>query len=278
MLDHAKTVRSFFPNRLFDGDGVTWRSPGTYNTTLASMAPTYRQFSYAQDQEDLWLYENWFYGVSNGVIMESGALDGIMYSTSYLFEKFAQWTVIHVEADPRNFYRLARNRLEAINIHAALCSEARTLHFTNDKGSEVQGFVEFMTPMFLRKFHNKIYKNITKLEDLATVQCVQAKKLLQELSVDHIDVWVLDTEGAELSVLEGTDFSRVHINTIVMECDGSDLMKDQEKIALLSRNGYGCEYVKRNCFCRHSSFQPSAAPSGVDLQYTGERNVQKRIE
>jgi len=28
--------------------------------------------------------------------MESGALDGKLFSTSYMFEKFANWTSIHV--------------------------------------------------------------------------------------------------------------------------------------------------------------------------------------
>ena len=28
--------------------------------------------------------------------MESGALNGILFSTSYMFEKFANWTPIHV--------------------------------------------------------------------------------------------------------------------------------------------------------------------------------------
>lgn len=54
------------------------------------------EYSLAQDQEDVWLYENWFYGMREGVIMESGALDGILFSTSSFFEEFAGWTAIHV--------------------------------------------------------------------------------------------------------------------------------------------------------------------------------------
>jgi hypothetical protein len=50
----------------------------------------------AQDMEDTWLYENWFYGVTHGIIMESGALNGLLFSTSHMFEHFANWTAIHV--------------------------------------------------------------------------------------------------------------------------------------------------------------------------------------
>jgi len=56
----------------------------------------WRNFSRAQDQEDIWLYENWFYGHSNGLILESGALDGFVFSTSFMFERYLKWTAIHV--------------------------------------------------------------------------------------------------------------------------------------------------------------------------------------
>lgn len=128
-----------------------------------------------------------------------------------------------------------------------------------------------MTPQFLRKFHNKIYKNITRLEDLATVPCVKVKRLLDEISIKYIDVWILDTEGSELSVLQGTDFNAVKISTIVMECDRSSVDRDLAKINLLRANGYDCQQVLRNCFCKHNSFQPSSAPSGSSRHYTGAR-------
>jgi hypothetical protein len=128
-----------------------------------------------------------------------------------------------------------------------------------------------MTPQFLKKFHNKIYKNITRLEDLATVPCVKVRHLLDEINVKKIDIWILDTEGSELSVLQGTDFEAVKISTIVMECDRSSEERDLDKLNLLRANGYTCEQVMRNCFCKHDSFIPSEVPSGGVRQYTGAR-------
>jgi hypothetical protein len=162
------------------------------------------------------------------VKQQSGALDGIKYSTTFMFENIANYMSIHIgnaaltrelpnvylllfnhffliilplllvkhtEADPRNYRRLISNREAAINIQAALCSEPQLLHFTNDKGSEVQGFVEFMTPLFLKKFHNKIYKHKIPLSDLPTVKCVPINNILREIHVEHIDIWILDIEG-----------------------------------------------------------------------------------
>ena len=95
-----KALTINYPLNFFDGSlGRDWRSPAKYSSALVERSePTrsWSEFSYAQDQEDIWLYENWFYGMEKGVIMESGALNGILFSTSYMFEHFANWTAIHV--------------------------------------------------------------------------------------------------------------------------------------------------------------------------------------
>lgn len=58
-----------------------------------------------------------------------------------------------------------------------------------------------MTPSFIKKWHGRVYNNKTKISDLPTVQCLPMKLLLRELNVKHVDLWVLDVEGAEESVL-----------------------------------------------------------------------------
>ena len=147
------------------------------------------------------------------------------------------------EADPRNYFKLIRKRENSININAALCSETKLLHYTNEGGGQVQGFVEFMSKRFIRKWHSKIYQNMSKVEDLPTVQCVQLSRLVNELNIYHIDIWILDVEGAELSVLQGTNFNEIQINVIVMECDKTDLIRDRAKQEILERNQFICEQV-----------------------------------
>ena len=76
-----------------------WRSIAKFNAeffNLIESDASWKEQSKAQDQEDIWLYENWFYGMTSGIIMESGALDGYLFSTSYFFEHVANWTAIHV--------------------------------------------------------------------------------------------------------------------------------------------------------------------------------------
>jgi hypothetical protein len=88
-----------YPLDIFNADNPKdWRSPGEFSSSLAdaSLSKPYLEISRAQDQEDVWLYENWFYGMQNGLIIESGALDGLLFSTSYMFETFANWSAVHV--------------------------------------------------------------------------------------------------------------------------------------------------------------------------------------
>jgi len=95
-----KSLTINYPLHIFSPNGISdWRKPGHFSSDLekvSSNGKPYKELARAQDQEDVWLYENWFYGVENGIILESGALNGIIFSTSYMFEKFANWTAIHV--------------------------------------------------------------------------------------------------------------------------------------------------------------------------------------
>jgi hypothetical protein len=118
-----------------------------------------------------------------------------------------------------------------------------------------------MSESFLKKWHGKVYNNKTKIEDLPTVQCLPVKLLFRELHVKHIDIWILDVEGAEESVLLGTDFSTVHINAVAMECDQHDISKNKRKTDILEANNFECILIERNCMCKHKDFKASVAPS-----------------
>jgi hypothetical protein len=133
------------------------------------------------------------------------------------------------------------------------------LHYSSLGVLPVRGFIEFMSPSFIKKWHGKIYNNKTSIDELPTVQCLPMKLLLRELHVKHIDIWILDVEGAEESVLSGTDFNAVHINAVAMECDEHDVSKNERKTSILERNNFKCELIERNCMCRNKDFQIRSA-------------------
>jgi hypothetical protein len=88
--------------------------------------------------EDIFLYENYFYGMVDGIVVESGALDGIFLSNSLMFERNFGWHSILVEANPKNFKKLlSAPRVNSTKIHAALCDVSqRTVHYIIVKGKK----------------------------------------------------------------------------------------------------------------------------------------------
>ena len=159
---HSNALTVNFPLSHMTTNPPHWQGPAHFDHSFVlehQEARDWVDYAKAQDQEDVWLYEHYFYGMRNGVVMESGALDGDLFSNSHLFEKFANWTAVHVEADPENYAGLRLNRPNAINVNAALCSEPRLLHYSSEGVKPVRGFIEFMTPSFMKQWHGNSTPN-----------------------------------------------------------------------------------------------------------------------
>lgn len=171
------------------------------------------------------------------------------------------------------------NRENAINVNGALCSEPKLLHYSSVGVIPVRGFIEFMSPSFIKKWHGRIYNNKTSIDELPTVQCLPMKLLLKELHVKHVDIWILDVEGAEESVLLGTDFNKVRINAVAMECDEHDTTKNERKTSILERNGFICELIERNCMCRNKDYKISSAPYRTPLKkFDGQKRSKTYVD
>lgn len=70
---------------------------------------------------------------------ESGALDGLIFSTSKLFVSGLNWRAIHIEASPSNTMALRVNRPESVNIHAAVCDRTRLMTFVSKSSADAVG-------------------------------------------------------------------------------------------------------------------------------------------
>jgi hypothetical protein len=109
------------------------------------------------------------FGKANGLIVESGRGPYALLSSTHLFESFAKWTAVHVEAEKRVFTYLREHRDRSVNIHAALSSN-------NTKLEESGRGVKF--PSVTMKF------------------------LAKQLNIKHIDIWIIGEEGSRISDVE----------------------------------------------------------------------------
>jgi hypothetical protein len=147
------------------------------------------------------------------------------------------------EADPSNYAGLAQSRPDAVNVHAGLCDKPQTLHYTNTPRAAINGFVEFMSPPFLAQWHPRLVANPQLILSLPFVHCLPLSMILRHLKIKHIDVWILDIEGAEYFALQGVNWGAVSISTIVMESDFTNRTREVQKIDFLKSKGYICEMV-----------------------------------
>lgn len=219
----------------------------------------------AQYKEDLYLYENYFYGRVNGTIFESGAYDGNRLSTSYMFEKYFDWFPIHVEASHQHFELLKMNRPDALNIHSALCNETKLVHFLHRlNGSSVDGILEFMEKKFVTRFH-KYWHRTHDPQLIKEMSCVTMPYLLQLLGITHLDIWVLDVEGAELPVLKAMEevWEKITIDIVLLETmHRTDRSGEADlTIQIMNKYGYACHEYMSNVVCVHERFEPSVKPS-----------------
>jgi hypothetical protein len=228
-------------------------NPPSVDSVEAGSVIAYGWPGLSQAGLDLMAFDRFFFGIADGVILESGALDGLSFSISWFFERFANWTAIHVEAGQANYDKLVANRPLSVNVNAALCASPKSLHYVGGDNA-ISGIYEFMDAAYIEKFHPDLHAQPDKAKDLPILSCLPAKLLFAALGLKRIDIWVLDVEGAELDVLHGVDWTAVNIRTIIMECDGTDTDRDHSKRGFLATKGYGCGQVLGDCVCRQDSF------------------------
>ena len=219
--------------------------------------------------EDLFAYSTYFFGVRNGLILESGALDGKQHSNSNLFVHALGWRALHVEASPFNWRALVRQRPESINIHAALCSRPQQLTFVYKEANDaVAGLWELMSPSSQRGFWGHLLNSPEKLAAFPKVSCVPVQSLLDMFRITHIDFWVLDIEGGELDAVQSVDFTRTRVDVIVVEAF-YDPEQDERVRAALTRVGFVLHSLQEvatgggNMWYTHHSFVPRGEPGVV---------------
>lgn len=139
-----------------------------------------------------------------GTFLEIGAYDGITESNTWLFEGCLGWRGVLVEAQPHRFKELRQRRPSSLNLQMAACEAAATVNFsayawagasivrpTGGAGAGTSG------------------GNATVARDptqrsagTVAVPCAPLGASLTALGVRSLDFLSVDTEGAELLVID----------------------------------------------------------------------------
>ena len=158
--------------------------------------------------------------ITNGIFIEVGASDGIMFSNTKLLEDDYGWKGILIEPSENLFDALCKNRPNSQCFQCALGS-----------------FIEDDTYAY-GDFDGHLMASLTKRIDRPADKRVHIRSLqsiLDECNITHGNFFSLDTEGYELHILKGIDFNRMTFDYLLIEMY---IDNQQEIILFLAERGY----------------------------------------
>jgi hypothetical protein len=151
------------------------------------------------------------------------------HSMTYAYEKELNWQRILIEGDPVYRDAMLINSPLAFSVNAAMCIESAIVHYSSKVGTG--GIIEYMSSDFLNMFHSNLYNtcippgNLTSL-DYSTVShlvkevdCMPLSNVLNAAHVKHVNYFILDVEGAELTVLKSIDWKLIQFDVLCIETE-----------------------------------------------------------
>ncbi len=178
------------------------------------------------------LNERYFNNKRNGVFMEAGASDGTVHSICVWFEKSFGWTGINIEPHPLYFERLVKNRPNSVNVNCALSDREITVELTTPikNGKVIYGHSTISTRV-KNKWKGEVWWN--------AVQTRTYSSIIEEHKVKKLDLFVLDVEGVEISVLN--DFYNCDVLPYVLAVETNKTPKE-DILDLIGPLGYKLDY------------------------------------
>jgi FkbM family methyltransferase len=170
-----------------------------------------------------------FHNLTNGYFVEVGAYDGKTHSNTYYLETQLNWKGICIEPNVEQFRKLTKLRKKSICTNCAVFSkDGLKLKFTSaGRKSGLRGYLDRHKNLVLRNQKNTVLVSTLTLTTI--LQRARAPRYIHYLSID--------TEGSELEVLKGIDFSTYSFGFITLEHNHIEPRRTQMK-TFLQAKGY----------------------------------------
>jgi len=190
---------------------------------------------YSQEQSDQIIYEKYYKDtpLKNGVFLEVGALDGVIYSNTKFFEDTLDWTGVLIEAVPMAFEKLEQNRpnCKLYNYVVTSKPEKEVNFVTGDLAPEwpTSGMRDTMSD-----YHFDTYCQNLKTLKLPTRRL---DSIIADSGFDHFDLMVIDVEGGEYDLLLSFDW-KTPVHLLCIEAHPKDKEKNEKVRALLRSHDF----------------------------------------
>jgi len=183
---------------------------------------------YAQTGQDKWIEP--YVKKQNGVYVEFGALDGLIFSNTAYFAFKYNWTGVLVEPDGRYSGKLQINRPDAkVFTGVVVCPKGLDkVDFAISKNEGWSGI-------------KSSYNNSRWMETIQQTQNSMDCIDLNVICPDFVDFMSVDTEGSEFSIFKTFDFQKHDVRFIqveqIVETQGQR-NNEQQLTDFMSQKGY----------------------------------------
>lgn len=187
---------------------------------------------FSQQGEDLLIYRNFINKArKDGIFLELGACDGLLYSNTMFFEKYLGFRGILIEPVKKFYNKLIKNRSNNICYNYAISSTEDEIEIlVNNLNSAVSGIKKHMTKKFINDWHKSSTIEKAKTKTLSEIFKIN--------KINYIDFFSLDVEGGELEVLKTIDWDNITIYLICIELDEHNKEKNEMCRQILLDNGF----------------------------------------
>jgi FkbM family methyltransferase len=192
--------------------------------------------SYSQIGQDVFVLD-YLNNIKNGYFVEVGALEGIILSNTLLLEKHYEWKGICIEPSPVEYSQLIQNRRCVCSNKAAYSKSGLLMDFVKKEDGLLSGLKD--------TFDFNFFKD-SPIHSIIKVETSTLTDILDTHNAPHnIHYLSIDTEGSEVEILKGIDFSKYIFKIISIE-HGNRVQSSIEQRAILESNGY--RFLKQNDF------------------------------
>lgn len=187
---------------------------------------------FSEAGQDQFLLQSFFRGRRGGVFVDVGAQDGEKFSNSLFFERYMDWRGLCIEPLPSAFARLAAAR-RSINEQVCVADFEGEADFV-----ELDAGIDERTLRGLpERFGARQQARLNSARAVRTMHRVKVSRLatiLERHRLFDIDLCSMDTEGAELSILQDLDFARYRVSVFAI----ADHDDDPRLAQLMLAKGY----------------------------------------
>ena len=166
---------------------------------------------FSQSNQDK-VVDQYYKQKTNGIFLEVGAGDGILFSNSLFFERERIWTGLLIEPTGYLFRRLLKVHRKAYAVNVCLYVENR-IKIVKFYGADVLGGIE---KVMEGQMLNQAKAGASHVEATDTL-CIPVYSILEAIKMHHINFFSLDVEGAELEILKTIPFDKVKIDIFLIE-------------------------------------------------------------